>query len=105
MPEYMFVKDIAEKDYYSGCKTLYQDIELEIFIHLFTHKRKKYLAVARSKHRIPTVIEEDDKYFILKFSGLNIPRIEDLDKKNRNMKKLPKDFELDENSILDKIIQ
>lgn len=104
VPEHLFVKEVAEKGYYDGCKTIDQDIDLELFIHLFTHKRKKYLAVARGKHRIPTVIDDDDKYFILKFPGLNIPIIGDLDREDTSMKKLPKDLEEDGSSILEEVL-
>lgn len=93
VPEHKFPSEIAEKGYYDGCKTVDQDIDLEIFIHLFTHKRKKYLAVARGKHRISTVISDDDKYFMLKFPGLNIPILSDIGKDKSSFKTLPRDYE------------
>ena len=91
IPENQFVNEVSEKGYYDGTKSIDQDIDLEVFIHLFSHKRKKYLAVRRGKHRIPTVIDDDDKYFMLKFPGLNIPILEDIDKEDSSFRILPKD--------------
>ena len=104
VPEHSFVREIAEKGYYDGCKTIDQDIDLELFIHLFTHKRKKYLSVARGKHRIPTVIDDEDKYFILKFPGLNIPILGDIDSEDSSFKNLPKDTENSSDSLLEEVL-
>ena len=93
VPEHKFPTEISEKGYYDGCKTVDQDIDLEIVIHLFTHKRKKYLAVARGKHRISTVISDEDKFFMLKFPGLNIPILSDIGKDKSSFKTLPKDYD------------
>ena len=95
VPEHQFPNEVAEKGYYDGTKSIDQDIDLELFIHLFTHKRKKYLAVRRGKHRIPTVIDDEDKYFLLKFPGLNIPILEDILGEDSSFKTLPKDSEMD----------
>jgi hypothetical protein len=95
VPEHQFPNEVAEKGYYDGTKSIDQDIDLELFIHLFTHKRKKYLAVRRGKHRIPTVIDDEEKYFLLKFPGLNIPILEDILSEDSSFKTLPKDSEMD----------
>lgn len=99
VPEHQFVNEIAEKGYYDGSKSIDQDIDLELFIHLFTSNRKKYLAVRRGKHRIPTVIDDEDKYFLLRFPGLNIPILEDIDKEDSSLKKLPKESNLSDNIL------
>ena len=104
VPEHQFVNEIAEKGYYDGCKSLDQDIDCELFIHLFTHKRKKYLAVRRGKHRIPTVIDDSDKYFLLKFPGLNIPILEDINTDNSSLKNLPRDTDAVKDGILNDIL-
>ncbi len=100
IPEHQFVSEIAERGYYDGCKTLDQEIDLEVYVHLFTHKRKKYLAVQRGKHRLPTVISDEDKYCIYRFPGLNIPILEDVDKDDTSFRTLPKDYETGEDSGL-----
>jgi hypothetical protein len=74
VPEDQFVKEIAEKGYTAGSKQLDQEVDLEIYIHLVKHNRETYLTVQRGKHRLPTVINDDLKYFILKFpKGMPIP--------------------------------
>jgi hypothetical protein len=75
IPEDQFVKVINEKGYYSGCKQLDQEIDLELYIHLFKHNKETYLSIQRGKHRLPTIIhDEDDKYCIYKFpKGMPIP--------------------------------
>ena len=93
VPEHQFVNEIAEKGYTDGCKTIDQELDLELYVHVFTHKRKKYLTVRRGKHRLPTVISDEDKYTIYKFPGLNIPVMEDLYVENTGMKKLPRDYD------------
>jgi hypothetical protein len=93
IPEHEFVKTVAQKGYYDGCKSLDQDIDLELFIHIFSHKRKKYLSVARGKHRIPTVIDDEDMFFMLPFPGINIPVLPDINKDDTSMRKLPRGYE------------
>ncbi len=74
IPPENFVKEIAEKGYYSGSRQLDQELDLDLYIHLVKHKGEVYLAVQRGKHRIPTIIPEEDKYFLLKFpKGFPIP--------------------------------
>lgn len=74
LPEVQFVKEIAEKGFYAGCKQLDQEIDLELYIHLFKYGKDVYLAVQRGKHRLPTVISEEKKFFLLKFpQGMPIP--------------------------------
>lgn len=104
VPEHQLVNEVAERGYYDGTKSIDQDIDLELFIHLFSHKRKKYLAVRRGKHRIPTVIDDDDKYFILKFPGLNIPILEDITGDDTSMKTLPKDSDIGSGSLIDEVL-
>lgn len=105
VPEHNLVNETAEKGYYDGCKTLDADIDLEIQIHLFNHKGKKYLAVRRGKHRIPTVIAEELKYFMLKFPSLNTPILEDIGKEDSSFTKLPKSFESDSGGgLLDEVL-
>ena len=62
-----FVKEIAEKGYYSGSKQLDQEMDIDLYIDLVKHNKDVYLAVQRGKHRIPTIVDEKDKYFLLKF--------------------------------------
>lgn len=104
VPEHQFVNEIAEKGYTDGCKTIDQELDLELYIHLFNHKRRKYLTVRRGKHRLSTVIADEDKYTIYRFPGLNIPILGDLHRENTGMKKLPKDFEDSGDNILEEVL-
>lgn len=91
VPEVNFVKEIAEKGYYDGSRTLDQEIDLELYIHLVHHKRKTYLTVQRGKHRLPTVVDPEDKYFILPFANKNVPILDDIEGMDISLKSLPKD--------------
>jgi hypothetical protein len=88
LPEDKFVRDIAEKGYYAGSKQLDQEIDLEVYIHLFKHNGAWYLAVQRGKHRLPTIVQENYKYFILPFPK-RMPIPDDLMKERIGMYKLP----------------
>lgn len=90
IPEHDFVNQIAEKGYYDGCKSLDQDIDCELFLHLFTHKKKKYISVRRGKHRISTVISDEDKFFMLRFPSLNVPVLEDVAGQDTSFSRLPR---------------
>lgn len=88
LPEDQFVKEISEKGYYSGTKQLDQEVDLELYIHVFKHLRESYLAVQRGKHRIPTILSEEDKYYIMKFPrGMPIP--DDHEDEDQSFRKLP----------------
>lgn len=104
VPEHQLVNEIADKGYYDGAKSLDQEIDLELYLHCFNHKRKKYIAIRRGKHRIPTVIAEEDKYVMYRFPNLNTPVLEDLDAEDSGFTKLPKDFEDGTSDILSQVL-
>ena len=89
VPESEFVKEIAEKGYYSGTKQLDQEVDLELYLHLFKNSGSTYISVQRGKHRIPTILPDELKYFLLKFpKGMPIPEnVNDLD--HLPMRKVP----------------
>lgn len=64
-----FVRNIANKGYYDGCRRLGQEPDLEIMIHTVVVDGKKYLTVARGKHR-NTNSPEKDQYFVLPFQNV-----------------------------------
>ncbi|WP_396190556.1 DnaB family ATPase [Flavobacterium sp.] len=104
VPDHNFLNEIAEKGYYDGCKTVDQELDLELYVHVFSHKRKKYLAVRRGKHRLPTVIADDDLFFMLRFPGLNIPVLEDLDGDDTSFRKLPNTAGEESASMLEELL-
>jgi len=87
-PEDHFVKEIAEKGYYSGTKQLDQEVDVEIYIHLFKHNKETYFSVQRGKHRIPTIINDEDKYYLMKFPK-KMPLPDDIYTEDQSFKKLP----------------
>lgn len=63
-----FVKMIAGKGYTELSKQLDQIVDGELYLHISKIKKEKWLTIMRGKHRIPTLISDEDKYGMLKFS-------------------------------------
>ncbi len=64
-----FVKSIANKGYYDGCKRLGQEPDLEVMIHKVVVNGESFLTVGRGKHR-NTVTPERDQYLVLPFKQI-----------------------------------
>lgn len=87
-PEDQFVKEINEKGYYAGTKQLDQEVDVELAIHLFKHNKETYLSIQRGKHRLPSILPDEYKYFLLKFpKGQPLP--DDINDGIEVMRKLP----------------
>lgn len=70
-----FVKEIANKGYYDSCRTIDQEIDLEIYIHIVKVNGLKYLTIQRGKHRgLVTETAEKDLYCVLAFSPVGAIR-------------------------------
>lgn len=65
-----FVSEIANKGYYDGCRTLDQEVDMEIYIHIVKVDGKSYLTVQRGKHRVIKQTPEADKYCVLPFQDV-----------------------------------
>lgn len=104
VPDHQFLHEVAEKNYTDSCKTIGQELDLELYVHIFTHKRKKYLAFKRGKHRITSVISDEDKFCMYRFPGLNIPVLGDIDGEDTSFQKLPKDFDDGSNDLLGEVL-
>ena len=61
------VKEIVGLGYWEGSKSLDQGMDCEIYAHIEKFQKESYLTIQRGKHRLPTIISEDSKYFVLKF--------------------------------------
>jgi hypothetical protein len=61
-----FVKDIAEKGYWDSCKTIDNEVDGELYIHIEKMNRESFLTIQRGKHRGMPVLDEQDKYAVLK---------------------------------------
>lgn len=68
--EDQFVKEVAEKGYWENNKGLDRIFDLGLIIHLFKHNKETYFAVARDKHRIPTIVDDEHKFAMMKFPKL-----------------------------------
>lgn len=70
-----FVKEIANKGYYDGCKTIDQEVDLEIYIHIVKINGESYLTIQRGKHRRMGAVTPDiDLFTCYKFEHIgNIP--------------------------------
>lgn len=84
-----FVCEIAEKGYYSGSKQLDQECDLIILAHLFKHNKETFFALQRDKHRLPTILPDVFKYFMLKFPKNGMPIPDDLNGEISSFRKLP----------------
>lgn len=82
-----FVKQIANKGYYDGCKRLDQELDLELYFHIEHLNDEAFLTVQRGKHRVPTIIPEKDKHIVLKFAGKGCI-LDDLGKPDSTLRKV-----------------
>lgn len=62
-----FVKGLPGKGYYDGCKTIDQEVDIELFIHIEIVNGQAYLTVQRGKHRSNNRAEPIDCYTALPF--------------------------------------
>lgn len=73
-----FVKEVAERGYSAGSKQLDNELDLEFYQHLAKHGKQTYLTIQRGKHRIPTIVDDANKYFVLKFPHPQMPIPDDI---------------------------
>lgn len=87
-PEHQFVKDVCEKGYWDGCKTLDHEADVELYGHKFDHAGDTWFNVQRGKHR-GHIVPETHKYVLYKFpkEGMSIPH--DLGGERIGHRKLP----------------
>lgn len=90
IPEDQFVKEINEKGYYAGCKQLDQEVDMEIYLHIFKYQKEWWLSAQRGKHRLPTIVNEDYKYLLMKFPAMGMPIPDDINGDPRYFRSLPR---------------
>ena len=84
IPPEDFVKQVANKGYYDGCRRLGQEPDLEFFFHIVKVSGKYYLTVQRGKHR-NVVSDSKHHYFVMPFDPDRIGGIRwDIDKEENN---------------------
>lgn len=64
-----FVKIVANRGYYDGCRRLGQEPDLELIFHIVKVAGKSYFTVQRGKHR-NNVTAEVDQYCVLPFAAV-----------------------------------
>lgn len=84
--EESFVKDIANKGYYDSCKTIDQEVDLELYIHKVIADGKSWLCIQRGKHRLIQQTKEEYKYTVLPFEDIGDIR-DDLNSADTSRKK------------------
>lgn len=62
-----FVKEIANKGYWDGCRVIDQEVDMEILIHIEKVDGESYLTIHRGKHRKVGITPEEDLYVVYKF--------------------------------------
>jgi archaellum biogenesis ATPase FlaH len=88
VPESQFVKEIVGKGYYDGCRQLDQEVDLEIYIHLFKHNRETWFNWGVGKHR-GFVPPEEDQFLYYKFPKNKMPIPDDLFGEDSSFRRLP----------------
>ena len=81
-----FVKEIANKGYWDSCKTIDQEVDLEIYIHIVKVDGRSYLTIQRGKHRLITQTKNEYLYCVLPFEDVGDIR-DDLGKPDTTRKK------------------
>lgn len=71
------VKEIVGLGYWDGSRSLDQEMDVEIYIHIEKYQKESYLTVQRGKHRLPTIIPDNEMYCVYKFPK-NSPIPDDL---------------------------
>lgn len=73
------LKEIANKGYYKGSKSLDQEPDLELHLDISKVNGKPYLAIKRGKHRLPSIIDEENNIIQLPFQH-NAPIMPDINR-------------------------
>jgi hypothetical protein len=65
-----FLAEVVNKGYYDGCRTVDQEVDLELYIDIVIVNGRKYLHFARGKHRrIGPVLPESELSFYIPFQA------------------------------------
>lgn len=65
-----FVQEIANKAYWDSCKTIAQEVDMEIYQHIVKVNDESYLAIQRGKHRKVSITNPRDLYTVYKFEKI-----------------------------------
>lgn len=62
-----FVKQLPDRNYYSGSSQISQEVDFELFLHIEKVDNVAYLTVQRGKYRSPSLVADKDKYTAMIF--------------------------------------
>lgn len=65
-----FVQEIANKGYWDSCRTIDQEVDMEIYLNIEKVNGESWLTVQRGKHRKFTITPENDLYYVYKFDPI-----------------------------------
>jgi hypothetical protein len=65
-----FVQEIANKGYYDSCKTIDQEVDMELYIHIVKINGASFLTMQRGKHRKLRPTPEKDLFIVLPFCAV-----------------------------------
>lgn len=83
-----FVEEVAGKSYWDSCKSIDQELDLEVIQHIEKRGDKKYLAFAQGKFRSTDIVPEVDKYYAQLFHPVGAIR-DDIDGEAEFIRKIP----------------
>lgn len=82
-----FLQEVQGKGYLDKCRTLDQELDLELYIHIEKFQGQYFLNVQRGKHRGVPVIDDDFKSFYLPFPKKG-PIVDDVNGPNSAFRRL-----------------
>lgn len=71
------VNEVAGRGYYDGCRTLHQELDMELYIHIVEKDGSSYLCCRRGKHRISSITSMKDQYYVYKMADNLAPGFPD----------------------------
>lgn len=80
-----FILELVGKGYYDSCSTIDQEVDLELMFHIEQRGLRKYLTIARGKHRKIEITPVEYLYFVLEFQKIGT-LIPDINGKDSSMK-------------------
>lgn len=86
------VNEVAGKGYYDGCRTLHQELDMEIYCHIVENNGSHYLTIRRGKHRGTHITPHKDLYTVYKFAENLAPGFpDDVLSVDRSMRRVGED--------------
>lgn len=86
------VNEVAGRGFYDGCRTLHQEVDMEIYLHIVEFGGSAYLCHRRGKHRIASITPSKDLYWVYKFADNLAPGFaDDINGPDMSMRKVGED--------------